>query len=174
MEIPEEIKDAVSAVDHDLRWRILTLVQEKDKLAYTELLKELSIRKGSLTHHLNKLMEAGLLDNYAGEEFGDEYSSYYKLSLFGKDFIEGLLSSVQETWPFRLAEREPELQLKSHLIETLGKEMVYVSRFGDQALQNKSHRSKVYQSLDVNTQTERYLALYDIAKRKAIFKNKQR
>jgi len=95
MIIPEEIKDAVSALDHDLRWRIVELLQEKNESAYTELLEMLNIPKGSLTHHLDKLMENGIIDNYSKEEFGGPYSSYYRLSSFGKDIIAGILSSIQ-------------------------------------------------------------------------------
>lgn len=95
MIIPEEIKEAISALDHTLRWRIVELLQERDESAYTELLGILNIPKGSLTHHLNKLMENGIIDNYSKEEFGGPYSSYYRLSSFGKDLIAGILSSIQ-------------------------------------------------------------------------------
>jgi len=105
MSFPDEIKGAVSALDHDTRWKIVELIQEKKRLAYTELFRYLKVRKGTLTHHLNKLMENGILDNYAGENFDDPYSSYYELSRFGKDFISGLLSSIQVSLPFQIPTR---------------------------------------------------------------------
>jgi DNA-binding transcriptional ArsR family regulator len=114
MSIPEEIKEMVSALDHDTRWRIIELIQDKQKLSYTELLQGLSVRKGTLTHHLNRLMEAGIIDNFAGDDFAGPYSSYYELSRFGKDFIAGLLSSVQVLLPFQ-ADRKSNVQKLSGL-----------------------------------------------------------
>lgn len=96
MILPQEIKEAVSALDHHTRWRIIELIQSNQKLSYTELLQSLSVRKGTLTHHLNKLMESGIIDNYSGEEFSGPYTSYYELSRFGKDFLAALIS------PFKL------------------------------------------------------------------------
>jgi DNA-binding HxlR family transcriptional regulator len=94
MIFPNEIKESVSVLDSDLRWRIIELIYEGD-LSYTELLRKLEIRKGSLTHHLNKLIENGILDNYSMKEFGDPYNSYYRLSSFARDLIDGLLSSIK-------------------------------------------------------------------------------
>ena len=93
---PDEIKEAVVAISHPTRWCIIELLQVNNRLAYTELLNSLNTSKGLLNHHLNKLTEAGLVDNYAQGEFGSQYSSYYSLSRFGKDFTDGLLSSVEE------------------------------------------------------------------------------
>ena len=97
MMFPEEMKEAVSALDHDIRWRIVELIEETRGLSYTELLEALGIQKGSLTHHLNRLMEGGIIDNYSEKEFRGPYNSYYRLSRFGKDFLDGLLSSIEFT-----------------------------------------------------------------------------
>ena len=108
MSFPNEIKEAVSALDNERRWRIVELVQDNEELAYTELLRILDVRKGSLTHHLNILMEGGILDNYSKGGFGGPYSSYYRLSRFGRDFLAGLLSSVEFTiYPRTYTVREP-------------------------------------------------------------------
>lgn len=91
----DEIKEAVEALASEKRWKIIELLQESEGLAYTELLNCLGIQKGSLSHHLSKLMEAGIIDNYSQDDFRGPYFSYYKLSQFGKDVISGLLSSVE-------------------------------------------------------------------------------
>jgi DNA-binding transcriptional ArsR family regulator len=95
MPIPEEIKEAISALDNNIRWRIVEMLQKREESAYTELLGVLNVPKGSLTHHLNKLMESGIIDNFSKEEFGGPFSSYYRLSSFGNDMINGILSSIQ-------------------------------------------------------------------------------
>ena len=112
---PKEIKEAVSALDHDVRWSIIELIQKNEEMAYTELLRTLNIKKGSLTHHLNSLMENGLLDNYSKEKFSGPYSSYYQLSRFGKDLITGLLSSVQFPPVVKEKRRAPKIvEFRSH------------------------------------------------------------
>jgi DNA-binding HxlR family transcriptional regulator len=120
MIIPEDVKTAVSALSHQIRWRIIELIQEHEKLSYTEMLQRLAIHKGSLTHHLNRLMEAGMIDNYSEDGFFGPFSSYYQLSPFGKDLLMGLLSSFQfkpipiriETYEIRES-REPVHPIKS-------------------------------------------------------------
>ncbi len=110
--IPNEIKDAVSALGHELRWCIVERLQQSD-LSYTELLRSIKVSKGRLTHHLNRLMESGLVDNFSQGYVKEPYSSYYRLSDFGKDFISALLISV-EVVPIRsLRSEENSTVLKS-------------------------------------------------------------
>ena len=96
--IPDELKVAVSALSHKTRWEIIEALQQSE-LSYTELLKTIDIPKGSLNHHLIKIMEAGLIDNYSQGEFSGPYSSYYRLSSFGKNILRSLLSSVEVVIP---------------------------------------------------------------------------
>lgn len=115
MIVPEEVKEAVSALSHRTRWRIVDSFLENDSLSYTELLLRLKVRKGTLTHHLNRLMESGLIDNYSGRDFGDPFSSYYQLSPFGKDLVTGILSSVQ----FKIIPRQVEPYAAEELREPI-------------------------------------------------------
>lgn len=107
LSIPEEIKEALSALSQRIRWRIIELIREEKSMSYTEILVRLGIQKGSLTYNLDRLMEAGILDNYSGEEFGGPYRSYYQLSPFGKDLIAGILSSI-EVPPFLERKEKPQ------------------------------------------------------------------
>jgi DNA-binding transcriptional ArsR family regulator len=165
--IPEEVKDTVSALDNDVRWRIVELVHENQNLSYTELLQRLWVRKGSLTHHLNRLMEAGILDNYSGENFGGSYTSYYKLSRYGRDFVAGLLSSVKVNLPFhRVASTDMMTLMK---IKTCARRQndYLISNF----LQPRTVATRDYEYEDVEFETtdkpsERYLlSIKDIQKR---------
>lgn len=121
MIIPEEIKEAISAIDHNLRWHIVELLQERNESAYTELLGTLNIPKGSLTHHLNRLMENGIIDNYSKEEFGGPYSSYYRLSDFGKDLVTGILSSIQIEPVIDTKEKHPAPEIRTFETYDAGK-----------------------------------------------------
>jgi DNA-binding transcriptional ArsR family regulator len=92
--IPEELKDAILALSHRTRLDIIAILQKSD-LSYTQLLEKTGIQKGSLTNHLNKLMDAGLINNFSQGRFGGPYNSFYRLSRFGNDFLASLLSSIE-------------------------------------------------------------------------------
>lgn len=128
MVIPEEIKEAVSSLDYDLRWRLIELIQEKEELSYTELLRKLRVKKGSLSHHLNRLMEGGILDNFSKKEFGGPYTSYYKLSQFGRDFLDGLLSSVEFGLFLQPYERRARRPVRKYYLESAKQYAAYLSK----------------------------------------------
>jgi DNA-binding transcriptional ArsR family regulator len=107
MPIQKDLKEAVAALDHPIRWHIVELIEDEGELSYTELLSRLRIRKGSLTHHLNRLMEGGLMDNFSKNELGDSYHSYYSLSRFGQDFVNSLEYSTAIESPAVSYGREP-------------------------------------------------------------------
>ena len=94
--IPVEIKSAVSALDNDHRWRILESLLTNEELSYTQILDILEIRKGSLTNHLKNLIFGNILENYTRQSIGERYDSFYKLTRFGKDLIDGLVGSLPE------------------------------------------------------------------------------
>lgn len=130
-------------MNHKIRWRIVELLQETEKLAYTELLEELNISKGSLNHHLTRLMEAGIIDNYAEGEFRGLYSSYYKLSAFGTDFAKGLLSSVEVTIPIQTTKSD---HTRTGLIledfDNKSSEHVYITSLLQELLSTKHESEK--------------------------------
>jgi len=95
--IPDEIKDAIKAINNKFRFKIIENIYQKGPLSYTELLNELKLRKGSLTYHLDALLEGGLLDNYPIDEIDSQYKSYYSLSKFGRDFLSALFSPFDYT-----------------------------------------------------------------------------
>lgn len=101
--VPNELKRAVAAVDSDLRWKIVELLLSHKELSYTELVKKLGIRKGSLTYHLNQLKKGAILENYAKEDFKTLYDSYYSVSPYGRQFIDSLFSSLSPLPPTNAA-----------------------------------------------------------------------
>ena len=94
--IPAEIKSAVSALDNDDRWRILESLLTNEELSYTQILDILEIRKGSLTNHLKNLIFGNILENYSRQSIGERYDSFYKVTRFGKDLIDGLVGSLPD------------------------------------------------------------------------------
>ena len=94
--IPEEIKDAIKAVDNEIRYAIIEcLLEEKQTYSYYPRLRQkLGISKRKLDYHLKELMLGGLVNNFSLKNFYDEHHSHYELSTFGKDFIGGLFQSL--------------------------------------------------------------------------------
>lgn len=175
MIFPDELKEALSALNHDIRWRIVELIQEEETLAYTELLEKLNIQKGSLSHHLNRLMEAGILDNYAKEEFGGPYNSYYKLSRFGKDFVVGLLSSVEMTIPIEAPKRRiaPEIQpFETRRIEKRVEYAALPEIASEFEFVNTPAHELINMETKINTR-ERYSSILQLLKEKIEIKSRQ-
>lgn len=93
---PTEIKRAIHGLDNEQRWRILEVLIKGDELPYTHIHNKLGLKKkGLTTYHLNELSKAGIIQNFSKDEIRDRYSSYYEVSPFGKDLINGLLESLK-------------------------------------------------------------------------------
>ena len=93
-EIPHEIKDAISALDDPIRWRIVENLLEKNELSYTEILNSLKISKGKLSYHLAKMTRGALLEKFGKNDVSLKYDSYYCLSSYGNKVIFGLMTAL--------------------------------------------------------------------------------
>jgi hypothetical protein len=93
---PSVLKEAVSGLDHELRWKILESIIKNGSMSYSKLLSDLNIekkRKGKLTFHLGKLTTSALIERF--EQLGTwSERSFYDISPFGKDLINGLMESI--------------------------------------------------------------------------------
>ncbi len=100
--MPDNLRDAVEALDHPVRVKIVEHLYDGHEATYTELLRMLGVRKGSLTYHLNMLTRAAVVDALSrlDEGFGDPRRAYYVLSPWGRAVVDGLMSSYE-----RLVER---------------------------------------------------------------------
>lgn len=97
MLFPEELVDAVEALDHPVRARIVEYLYDGRDATYTELLRMLGVRKGTLTYHLKILTVAAVIYTLSrlDEDFGDMHKAYYRLSPWGKAVVDGLMSSFE-------------------------------------------------------------------------------
>ena len=95
MEIPDELRDAIEALDHPVRTKIVEYLYGGRDATYTELLRMLGVRKGTLTYHLKILTVAAVIYTLSrlDEDFGDMHKAYYRLSPWGKAVVDGLKSS---------------------------------------------------------------------------------
>jgi DNA-binding transcriptional ArsR family regulator len=97
LEIPDEIRDAIEALDHPVRAKIVEYLYEGGDATYTELLRMLGVRKGALTYHLKILTVAAVIYTLSrlDKDFGDMHKAYYRLSPWGKAVVDGLMSSFK-------------------------------------------------------------------------------
>jgi len=94
-QIPIEIKKAVRALGHDVRCAIVVDLSRKPELTFTQLKEDLDIDTGLLNNHLKILMDGAIVEHYYKHELGNEQYSYYGLTLFGKDFLRGILEPLK-------------------------------------------------------------------------------
>jgi len=99
--IPEEIRDVIKSLSDDVRLAIMvSLMIEVDKngigKSFNEIKKELEISQGSLSNHLKKLLESGLIENeYRKIKDRKEYS-FYMPTTFGRKFMFKILELTEE------------------------------------------------------------------------------
>jgi DNA-binding transcriptional ArsR family regulator len=92
-DFPSMIVRALEALGDKNRREILIHLKNKGALAYSELQVATSLEKGTLNHHLERLMAGALIRNYRGESPANQYSSFYELSSIGGRLIENILES---------------------------------------------------------------------------------
>lgn len=95
-QFPQILKEAIKGLDNESRWKILEYLIENGETSYTNLLNALKIsNKGKLTFHLRRLSKSAILNRYEilGTETGEK--SFYNISPFGKDVINGLMSAFE-------------------------------------------------------------------------------
>jgi DNA-binding transcriptional ArsR family regulator len=97
LQLPEPLLDAIEALDHPVRMRIVEYLYGGRDATYTELLRMLGVRKGTLTYHLKILTVAAVIYTLSrlDEDFGDMHKAYYRLSPWGKAVVDGLMSSFE-------------------------------------------------------------------------------
>ncbi len=92
--IPDPLRDAIEALDHPVRIKIVEYLYNGRRATYTELLNMLGIRKGALTYHLKILTVAAVVYSLQRlDELGDMHKAYYVLSPWGESVVDGLMSS---------------------------------------------------------------------------------
>ncbi len=103
-EIPDEIRHAINAFDHDFRAAIFVVLLKNDELAFSEIRNLLNIdKKAKLTYHLSKLTKGALVEHHYKHEVGVDKYSFYSLTNFGKNFARVLGDALEpepiKSWP---------------------------------------------------------------------------
>lgn len=91
---PKEIANAIDGADDELRQNILSMLILKEKATYSTIKNTFRATNGNLNHHLSLLIADGLLAKTLEKENGT-ITSYYRISKFGKQFVNCLFDSLK-------------------------------------------------------------------------------
>jgi DNA-binding HxlR family transcriptional regulator len=94
---PQEIQRAITCLSDDNRQKIVSKLLEDPEIAYTTLKDSVRLTKGNLNHHLSELIKAGIIAKFLRNTVGHPYESFYTISEFGRDFINGIFESLKPT-----------------------------------------------------------------------------
>ncbi|MGQ9641925.1 MAG: winged helix-turn-helix domain-containing protein [Candidatus Bathycorpusculaceae bacterium] len=99
-EITNEIRIILESLDNPVRQAILMLLSKKGELSFSDLQKELGLRKLTLNFHLKKLFASALVDHYYKHELGNQKYSYYSVTPLGGRVLLNLSRSLIPPLPF--------------------------------------------------------------------------
>ena len=98
-EIPSQLRRAIKALSEDARLAIVVVLLKNGEMTFSELSRVLNMSSSNLTHHLKKLIQAALIENFfQRKEDSDEYS-FYRATLLAEDFTKNLLKSQEVVTP---------------------------------------------------------------------------
>ncbi|VVB56159.1 Uncharacterised protein [uncultured archaeon] len=96
-EMPIELIRAIEALNDDFRRAIFFVLLKNGNLSFTQIMTELEIpRKDSsiLSHHLKILEKGSLIKNEYAKKEGTDSHSFYDLTGFGEDILNGLMDTL--------------------------------------------------------------------------------
>lgn len=121
---PQEIIDSSNGFNHEFRQKILSHLILNKEMTYSELKDSTNAKNGNLNHHLHLLQKGSLIGKYVQKKTDDKVLSYYKITDFGKLFIEGMMSPLRKT----TSERKIRRQFAESFNQSSSK-MLYFSSF---------------------------------------------
>ena len=94
-DFPEEIIISIKTLNGETRRKLVLSLLDKDARSYSQIKNEFNIKKGTLNHHLLRLVSAGLIRNFTRKVPESQYTSFYELTDFGRKFIGGLCQTLK-------------------------------------------------------------------------------
>ena len=93
-EFPYELKIAIDGLNNENRQKILLILENEEKLSFSEIEKKSEIEKALLASHLKKLIRTLLVEHFYEHEVGNDKFSYYKISALGKLLLQNILKAL--------------------------------------------------------------------------------
>lgn len=92
--LPREIRVALGVMHNDNAQATVACLLEDGDQSFTELKNKLDIHSQSLSDALDGLKDAGIISKRISDTDGEEYSTYYEVTTYGKRFVDCLLHSL--------------------------------------------------------------------------------
>ena len=96
-EMPLELRRAIEAINDDFRLAVFFVLLKHGEMSFSQIMAELEIpRKDSsiLSHHLKILEKGALIKNEFAKKEGTDSHSFYNLTDFGEDVLNGLMNTL--------------------------------------------------------------------------------
>jgi len=93
-EFPYELGKAVEGLNNKYRQEILLVLNEIEKLSFSQIQKKVGISRPLLANHLKKLSKTLLIEHFYEHEIGNENFSYYRISPFGKALLGNMIGAL--------------------------------------------------------------------------------
>lgn len=90
VELPLEIVQAVKALHDDNRFEILYNLYESEEIPFSQIGELTELKSSNLTYHLQALVDSGLVENFFKRIESANSYSFYRITNFGKRFIDSL------------------------------------------------------------------------------------
>ena len=94
-EIPSQLRHAIKALSIDARLAIVVTLLKNEEMTFSELSRSLKMSSSNLTHHLKKLTQAALIENFFQRKEDSEEYSFYRATLLAEDFLKNILRSQE-------------------------------------------------------------------------------
>jgi len=94
LSFPYELRKAIEGLNNKYRQEILLVLNEVEKLSFSEIREKVDINRSLLANHLKKLSKTLLIEHFYEHEVGNEKFSYYSISTFGKSLLENMIGTL--------------------------------------------------------------------------------
>lgn len=106
-EMPLELRRVVDALNDKLRLAIFFVLLKYGELSFSQIMNELEIPQeysSKLTYHLKKLEKSALVKNEYAKKEGAEGYSFYNLTEFAEELLNGLMHTIAVPEPIKNTE----------------------------------------------------------------------
>jgi DNA-binding transcriptional ArsR family regulator len=94
-DFPSLIVRAIEALGDRNRRQILISLNNSGPLAYSQIVQLTKLGKGTLNHHLEKLVSGALVRNFRGDSPASVYTSFYELSPIGRRLVDQIFGAFE-------------------------------------------------------------------------------
>ena len=121
--LPYELNLAIGGLNNKQRQEILFVLNDVDKISFSDLNKKTGIDGPSLSNHLKILSRALLAEHFYDHKIGNDKFSYYQISPLGKRLLQNLLGTlyvrIEKTRISTIIQRVVEKETTSYPSEVL-------------------------------------------------------